>query len=74
MIRGFMHAAAYAVIAVVTFAGVAHAASAPAVLTVESVLSPAWVERANARREPLAVGRTLGNKRKCTPVTAAVLS
>lgn len=39
----------------------AHAAS---VLTVESVLSPAWVERANGRREPLAVGMELNNKEK----------
>ena len=39
----------------------AHAAG---VLTVESVLSPAWVERANGRREPLTVGMELSNKEK----------
>src|SRR5689334_22603165 len=35
-----------------------------AVLTVESVLSPAWIERANGRREPLAVGMELNSKEK----------
>jgi hypothetical protein len=40
------------------------AATGAAVLTVESVLSPAWVERANGRREPLAVGMALNNKEK----------
>ena len=35
-----------------------------AVLTVESVLSPAWVERANGRREPLAAGMALSDKEK----------
>src|SRR5688500_8723011 len=65
MIRRFMHAAAYAFLMLTTHASAVHAASAPApVLTVESVLSPAWVERANGRREPLAVGMTLGNKEK----------
>lgn len=48
--------------AVVSLAAIpAHAAG---VLTVESVLSPAWVERANGRREPLAVGMDLANKEK----------
>ena len=42
----------------------AFAATGAAVLTVESVLSPAWVERANGRREPLAVGMALDNKEK----------
>ena len=37
---------------------------AHAVITVESVLSPAWVERANGRREPLAVGMQLQNREK----------
>src|SRR5688500_16697449 len=39
-------------------------AYAAMVLTVESVLSPAWVERANGRREPLAAGMELNNKEK----------
>jgi hypothetical protein len=39
-------------------------AYAASVLTVESVLSPAWVERANGRREPLAAGMELNNKEK----------
>src|SRR5688572_3195735 len=39
-------------------------AAVPPVLTVESVLSPAWVERVNGRREPLAVGMGLNNKEK----------
>ena len=42
----------------------AYAAAGAAVLTVESVLSPAWVERANGRREPLAAGMVLNNKEK----------
>jgi hypothetical protein len=46
------------------FALPVHCASSAAVLTVESVLSPAWVERANGRREPLAVGMDLNNKDK----------
>ncbi|HYH43770.1 MAG TPA: FecR domain-containing protein [Burkholderiales bacterium] len=64
----FVRAAARAVLALiaafVTLTASVHAASAPGVLTVESVLSPAWVERANGRREPLAVGMVLGNKEK----------
>ena len=56
MMRRFIAAA------VLVFVGMpAYAAS---VLTVESVLSPAWVERANGRREPLAVGMELNNKEK----------
>jgi hypothetical protein len=39
-------------------------AATSAVLTVESVLSPAWVERANGRRDPLAAGMELSNKEK----------
>ncbi len=63
MIRGFMYAAAYAFLMLTMHASAVHAASAPApVLTVESVLSPAWIERANGRREPLAVGMAIGNK------------
>ena len=62
MTRSFTFAAAFAVL-VAMFSG-AHAASAPGVLSVESVLSPAWVERANGRREPLAAGMVLGNKEK----------
>ena len=41
-----------------------YAANGAAVLTVESVLSPAWVERASERREPLAAGMALNNKEK----------
>lgn len=37
---------------------------AASVLSVESVLSPAWVERANGQREPLSVGMDLNNKEK----------
>ncbi|MDB5864075.1 MAG: sporulation related protein [Betaproteobacteria bacterium] len=39
-------------------------AASGSVLTVESVLSPAWVERANGRREPLAAGMALASKEK----------
>jgi hypothetical protein len=39
-------------------------AASGSVLTVESVLSPACVERANGRREPLAAGMALANKDK----------
>lgn len=56
MMRRFV-AAALVVLAAIS----AHATS---VLTVESVLSPAWVERANGRREPLTVGMDLNNKEK----------
>jgi hypothetical protein len=59
MMRRFIAAAVLA-LAVVS----AHATSGAAVLTVESVLSPAWVEHANGRREPLAVGMTLNDKEK----------
>jgi hypothetical protein len=41
-----------------------YAATAPPVLTAESVLSPAWVERANGRREPLGPGTALASKDK----------
>jgi hypothetical protein len=65
MVRSFMHAAACAFLMLTMHAGAVHAASAPpAVLTVERVLSPAWIERANGRSEPLAVGMTIGNKEK----------
>jgi len=40
------------------------AVPAYAVITVESVLSPAWVERANGRREPLTAGMQLNSKEK----------
>ncbi len=40
------------------------ATSTVSVLSVESVLSPAWVERADGRREPLVVGMGLNNKEK----------
>ena len=62
MIR-FVHAA-FALIAALVVAGSACAASAQPVITVEGVLSPAWVERANGRREPLAVGMALNSKEK----------
>ncbi|HYC49321.1 MAG TPA: FecR domain-containing protein [Burkholderiales bacterium] len=64
MTRHVVHAAAYAMLAALALASSAFAASASAVLTVESVLPPAWVERANARREPLTVGMALANKEK----------
>lgn len=64
MTRSLINAAAFAVLAALTLALPAYAASTPAVLTVEGVLSPAWVERANGQREPLAVGMALGNKEK----------
>lgn len=57
--RRFIAAAVFAFAASPLFA-----ATGGAVLTVESVLSPAWVERANGRREPLAVGMALNNKEK----------
>src|SRR5687767_9585600 len=63
MIRTFVSAVAYAFLVATASSAAAYAASAP-VLTVESVLSPAWVERANGRREPLAVGMALANKEK----------
>lgn len=62
MIRSFLHAAAFAVLFVLC--AHAQAASSPAVLSVESVLSPAWVERANGAREPLAAGMVLSNREK----------
>ena len=64
MIRSFVNALVVALLAALSIAQAAHAASPAAVLTVESVLSPAWVERANGRREPLAVGMALANKEK----------
>jgi hypothetical protein len=63
MIRRFMQAVC-AVGFFVACVSAVHAAAAQAVLTVESVLSPAWLERANGRREPLTTGMTLGNKEK----------
>jgi hypothetical protein len=39
-------------------------AASQSLLTVESVLSPAWVERANGRRDPLAAGVVLNSKEK----------
>ena len=64
MIRRIVNAAALLVLAALTSTSSALAATASAVLTVESVLSPAWVERANGRREPLAAGMALANKEK----------
>jgi hypothetical protein len=57
--RRFIAAAVLALAATDLFA-----AAGTAVLTVESVLSPAWVERANGRRDPLTVGMALANKEK----------
>lgn len=56
MIRRWISAAAYALALTMIWNGPAYSASGSAVLTVESVLSPAWVERANGRREPLVIG------------------
>ena len=53
---------AAAVFVFVTLPG--YAATSAVVLTVESVLSPAWVERANGRREPLTAGVALASKDK----------
>lgn len=63
MIERIVHIAGCALVAL-TLASCAYAANADAVLTVESVLSPAWVEHANARREPLSVGMALANRDK----------
>lgn len=63
MISRFINAAVLALLTVVTLVHHhAYAASPAPVLTVESALSPAWVERANGRREPLTVGMALSNK------------
>jgi hypothetical protein len=64
MIQRVVRAAGLLVLGFLACASSAFAASAPAVLTVESVLSPAWVERANGRREPLTVGMVLANREK----------
>ena len=61
--RRFIAAAALALAALPAALPV-HAATGAAVLTVESVLSPSWVERAGGRREPLAAGMALNNKEK----------
>ena len=53
-----------ATLVLLAVAAPASAASATSVLTVESVLSPAWVERANGRREPLAAGMDLSSGEK----------
>src|SRR3954469_10711814 len=50
--------------AVLALAALPAFAATGAILTVESVLSPAWVERADGRREPLAAGMALNNKEK----------
>jgi hypothetical protein len=64
MIRSPVHAAALALLLALALARPAYAASAQPVVTVEGVLSPAWVERANGQREPLAVGMALNSKEK----------
>lgn len=64
MMRSFLYAVACALFAAVAIASSAHAATPSQVLTVESVLPPAWIERANGRREPLAVGMALSNGEK----------
>ena len=62
--RRLLYAAAYALLAAIAIASPAHAATPASVLTVESVLPPAWVERTNGRREPLVVGMALSNGEK----------
>jgi len=64
MIRRIVPAIAIAAFGLLALVSSVYAASGSAVLTVESVLSPAWVERANGRREPLTVGMVLANKEK----------
>ena len=64
MIRRIVPAIAFAAFGLLALVSSVYAASGSAVLTVESVLSPAWVERANGRREPLTVGMVLANKEK----------
>src|SRR5687768_1988256 len=64
MMRRLLYAAACALFAAIAITAPADAATPAPVLTVESVLSPAWVERTNGRREPLAVGMALANGEK----------
>ena len=64
MTRSFLHAAFCALLAAVAIVPSAYAAAPAGVLTVESVLPPAWVERANGRREPLAIGMALASGEK----------
>jgi hypothetical protein len=64
MMRSFLNAAVCALLAAVAIASPAGAASPSPVLTVESVLSPAWIERTNGRRDPLAIGMALSNGEK----------
>lgn len=63
MTGSLLRAAALALLAA-ALCNAAYAASPAPVLTVEGVLSPAWVERADGRREPLAVGMALNNREK----------
>ena len=62
--RRLLAVAAFALFELAALPSSYAAAASGAVLTVESVLSPAWVERANGRREPLAAGMELANKEK----------
>lgn len=64
MICRWITRAVFALTAGLALAHGALAASASALLTVESVLAPAWVERANGSRDALAVGMALGNEDK----------
>lgn len=64
MVRRFICAAALVVAATLSFGGLARAAADLAVISVESVLSPAWVERADGRRDALAAGMALSNREK----------
>ena len=64
MTRSSFIAFASALLVSLALALPAYSATPGAVLTVESVLSPAWVERVNGRREPLTVGMALSNKEK----------
>ena len=62
--RSFLYAAGCALLAAFAIASSTHAATPAPVLTVESVLTPAWVERTNGRREPLVVGTALSSGEK----------
>jgi len=58
------HAMIHRFVATLLLMAVVAPVYAASVLTVESVLSPAWVERANGRREPLAAGMELNSSEK----------
>src|SRR5688572_25033459 len=64
MMRTILYLAAYVLLVAAAMPFETHAATPSPVLTVESVLPPAWVERTNGRREPLAAGMVLSNGEK----------